>query len=59
MLYLLVHVNEGPKTVISECVVSIESINKRFYDLFDAITLGKYEDREVHVFIRREKSENW
>ncbi|GBB89851.1 hypothetical protein RclHR1_01670002 [Rhizophagus clarus] len=59
MLYLLVHVNEGPKTVISERVVSIESTNKRFYDLFDAITLGKYEDREVHVFIRREKSESW
>ncbi|RGB39303.1 hypothetical protein C1646_754740 [Rhizophagus diaphanus] len=59
MLYLLVHVNEGSKTVISEHVVSIESTNKRFYDLFNAITLGKYEDREVHIFIRREKSESW
>ncbi|RGB33126.1 hypothetical protein C1646_743545 [Rhizophagus diaphanus] len=59
MLYLLVQVNESIKCVISERVVSIEAIDNKFFDLFDAITLGQYNDREVKVFIRQEKSENW
>ena len=59
MLYLLVHVNEGSKTVISERVVSIESANNQFYDLFDVMTSGKYDGSEVQVFIRREKTESW
>ncbi|CAB5200808.1 unnamed protein product [Rhizophagus irregularis] len=59
MLYLLVQVNESIKCVISERVVSIEAIDNKFSDLFDAITLGQYNDREVKVFIRQEKSENW
>src|ERR1043165_740259 len=59
MLYLLVQVNENLKSIISEHVVSIESASNQFYDLFDAITSGQYNDREVLVFIRREKSESW
>ncbi|GES85196.1 hypothetical protein GLOIN_2v1791831 [Rhizophagus clarus] len=39
--------------------MSIEAIDNKFSDLFDAITLGQYNNREVKVFIRREKSENW
>ncbi|CAG8677076.1 10696_t:CDS:2, partial [Dentiscutata heterogama] len=61
MLYLLVQVNEGVKSIISECVMSIEPTNNQFFDLFDAIVLGqyKYDNREVKVFIRWEKSEDW
>src|SRR6266498_3744042 len=59
MLYLLVQVNENIKCVIPERVVSIESTNNQFSDLFDAMTLGQYDNREVKVFIRREKSESW
>ena len=59
MLYLLVQVNKDSKTVISERVVSIESANNQFYNLFDAMTLGKYDGSEVQVFIRREKTESW
>src|SRR6266487_2002810 len=59
MLYLLVQVNELLKSVIPEHVVSVESTNNQFYDLFDAITSGQYNDREVQVFIRQEKSESW
>src|SRR5215472_4870421 len=59
MLYLLVYVNEGSKTVIPEHVVSIESANNQFYDLFDVMTSGKYGGSEVQVFIRREKTESW
>ncbi|RGB29702.1 hypothetical protein C1646_745241 [Rhizophagus diaphanus] len=59
MLYLLVQVNESIKCVISERVVNIEAIDNKFSDLFDAITLEQYNDREVKVFIRQEKSENW
>ena len=58
MLYLLVQVNESTKCVISEHVVSIESTDNQFKDLFDAITSGQYNDREVQVFVRREKSES-
>ncbi|CAG8502065.1 17629_t:CDS:2 [Cetraspora pellucida] len=57
MLYLLVQVNEGPKSIIPERIMSIESESNQFFDLFDTATLGQYEDREVKVFIRREKSE--
>jgi hypothetical protein len=59
MLYLLVQVNESIKCIVSERVVSIESTNNKFSDLFEAITLGQYNDSEVKVFIRREKSESW
>ncbi|CAG8505300.1 11145_t:CDS:2 [Gigaspora margarita] len=59
MLYLLVQVNKGPKSIIPERIMSIESESNQFFDLFDAVTLGQYEDREVKVFIRREKSEGW
>ncbi|CAG8470310.1 11387_t:CDS:2, partial [Scutellospora calospora] len=58
MLYILVQVNEGVKCVIPERIMSMESTNK-FFDLFDITTLGQYDDREVKVFIRREKSEGW
>ncbi|CAG8748188.1 32351_t:CDS:10 [Gigaspora margarita] len=58
MLYLLVQVNEGVKCVIPERIMSIESTNQ-FFDLFDAITLGRYDGREVKVFIRQEKFEGW
>ncbi|RGB40468.1 hypothetical protein C1646_753312 [Rhizophagus diaphanus] len=54
-----VPINESIKCIISERVVSIEVIDNKFSDLFDAITLGQYNDREVKVFIRQEKSENW
>ena len=37
--------------------MSIESESNQFYDLFDVIT--SRQDREVLVFIRREKSESW
>ncbi|CAB4385605.1 unnamed protein product [Rhizophagus irregularis] len=57
MLYLLVQVNESTKCVISERVVSIKSTNNQFKNLFDAMTSGQYNDREVQVFVRREKSE--
>ncbi|CAG8567968.1 26271_t:CDS:2 [Dentiscutata erythropus] len=59
MLYLLVQVNEGVKCVISECIMSIEPMSNQFFDLFDAITLGQYDDREVKVLVRQEKSEGW
>ena len=59
MLYLLIQVNEGIKCIISERVVSIESTNKQFFDLFDAVILGQYSNREVQVFVRKEKSESW
>src|SRR5581483_10639015 len=59
MLYLLVQVNESIKCIVPEHVVSIESTNNQFSDLFDAVTSGEYGDREARVFIRREKSENW
>lgn len=59
MLYLLVQVNESIKCIVPEHVVSIESTNNQFSDLLDAVTLGEYGDREVNVFIRRGKSENW
>lgn len=55
MLYLLVQVNESVKCVISKRVVSIESTDNQFYNLFDAITSGQYCDREVQVFIAGEK----
>ena len=58
MLYLLVQVNESNKYIIPERVVSIESTNNQFFDLFDTMTLGQYNDREVKVFIRQEKSES-
>ncbi|PKK55784.1 hypothetical protein RhiirC2_831214 [Rhizophagus irregularis] len=58
MLYLLVQVNEGLKTVIPERIMSIEAAYQ-FYDLFEVITLGQYCDREVQIFVRREKSETW
>ena len=59
MLYLLVQVNESIKRIVPEHVVSIESTNNQFSDLFDAVMSGEYGDGEVKVFIRREKSENW
>src|SRR5436305_3793259 len=59
MLYLLVQVNESIKCIVSEHIVSIESTNNQFSELFDAVTSGGYSDREVKVFIKREKSENW
>ncbi|CAG8643013.1 12120_t:CDS:2 [Funneliformis mosseae] len=59
MLYLLVQVSENIYCIISERVVSIEITNNKFFDLFDAITLEKYSDREVQVFVRKEKSESW
>src|ERR1044072_5860513 len=59
MLYLLVQVSENIHCIISERVVSIETTNNKFFDLFDAITLGTYSDREVQVFVRKEKSESW
>ena len=58
MLYLLIQVNEGIKCIIPKHVVSIEFTNKQFFDLFDAITLGQYSDKEVQVFVRKEKSES-
>ncbi|CAG8548362.1 9245_t:CDS:2 [Cetraspora pellucida] len=58
MLYLLVQVNEGVKCVIPERIMSMEPTNQ-FFDLFDAITLGQYDGREVKVFIRQEKFEGW
>ncbi|CAG8577073.1 6206_t:CDS:10 [Gigaspora margarita] len=58
MLYFLVQVNEGVKCIIPEYIISIESTNK-FFNLFDLTTLGQYNDRNVKVFIRREKSEGW
>jgi len=59
MLYLLVQVNENVKCIVPEHVVSIEFTNNQFSDLFGAVTSGEYGDREVEVFIRREKSESW
>src|SRR3954454_12538715 len=59
MLYLLVQVNEDDNCVIPERVASIEPTNNHFCDLFDAVTFGQYDDREVQVFIRREESEKW
>ncbi|CAB5370419.1 unnamed protein product [Rhizophagus irregularis] len=59
MLYLLVQVNESIKCIVPEHVVSIESTDNQFSNLFDAVTSGEYGDREVKVFIRWEKSENW
>ncbi|CAG8805918.1 23984_t:CDS:1 [Gigaspora margarita] len=59
MLYLLVQVNESTKYIISKHIISIESESNQFSDLFDAITLKQYNDREVKVFARREKSEGW
>ncbi|CAG8797671.1 13476_t:CDS:2, partial [Gigaspora margarita] len=58
MLYLLVQVNEGVKCIIPERIMSIESTST-FFDLFDLTTMGQYDDREVKVSIRREKSEGW
>ena len=58
MLYLLVQVYESAKCLV-ERVISIESTNNQFSDLFDAITLGQYVDKEVKVFVRQEKSESW
>ena len=55
----MVQVNENLKSIISEHVVSIESESNQFYDLFDVITSGQYNDKEGLVFIRREKSESW
>jgi len=52
MLYLLVQVNESIKCIVSEHIVSIESTNNQFSELFDAVTSGGYSDREVKVFIR-------
>jgi hypothetical protein len=40
-------------------VVSIEPTNNQFSNLFEAITFRQYIDREVQVFVRREKTENW
>ncbi|CAG8830752.1 24713_t:CDS:2, partial [Gigaspora margarita] len=51
-------VNEGTKCIIPERIMSIESESNQFSDLFDAITLKQYNDREVKVFIKREKSED-
>ncbi|CAB5395169.1 unnamed protein product [Rhizophagus irregularis] len=59
MLYLLVQVNESIKRIVSKHVVSIKFTNNQFSDLFGAVTSGEYGDREVEVFIRREKSESW
>ena len=58
MLYLLVQVYESAKCIV-ERVISIEFTNNQFSDLFDAITLEQYDDKEVKVFIRQEKSESW
>ncbi|CAG8540829.1 13705_t:CDS:2 [Funneliformis mosseae] len=59
MLYLLIQVNENIKCIISERIVSIESTTNKFCDLFDAVTVEQYDDREVQVFVRREKSESY
>ncbi|CAG8806197.1 6164_t:CDS:2 [Gigaspora margarita] len=58
MLYLLVQVNEAVKYIIPERIMSIKSTCK-FFELFDLTTLGQYDEREVKVFIRQEKSEGW
>jgi hypothetical protein len=55
----ILQVNKNIKCVISEHVVSIKSTDNQFKDLFDVMTSGQYNDREVQVFVRREKSENW
>ena len=55
----MVQVNESVKCIIPEHVVSIESTNNQFSDLFDAVTSEEYSDREVKVFIRRKKSKSW
>ncbi|CAG8811491.1 38971_t:CDS:10, partial [Gigaspora margarita] len=34
-------------------------ISNQFLDLFDAITLEQYDNREVKVFIRKKKSKGW
>ncbi|CAB5211348.1 unnamed protein product [Rhizophagus irregularis] len=52
-------INESIKRIVPEHVVSIEFTNNQFSDLFGAVTSGEYGDREVEVFIRREKSESW
>ncbi|CAG8852523.1 15584_t:CDS:2, partial [Gigaspora margarita] len=52
-------VNEGVKYIIPECVMSIDPISNQFFDFVDAIMLGQYDNREVKVFIRREKSEGY
>ncbi|CAG8702357.1 7753_t:CDS:2, partial [Funneliformis mosseae] len=49
MFYLLVQVNENIKCIISERIVSIESTTNKFCDLFDAITVGQYNNREQEV----------
>ena len=59
MLYLLVQVNESIKCIIPEHVVSIEVTNNQFSNLFDAIMLEQYSNKEVKVFIRQEKFESW
>ena len=59
MLYLLVQVDENIKCIVPEHIVSIESTNNQFSDLFNAVTLEEYGDREVEVFIKQEKSESW
>ncbi|CAI2163084.1 15333_t:CDS:2 [Funneliformis geosporum] len=59
MLYLLVQVNKSIKYVIPEHVVNIESTANKFSNLFGAVTAGQYDNKEVQVFIRREKSESW
>ncbi|CAG8850336.1 46299_t:CDS:1, partial [Gigaspora margarita] len=45
--------------IIPERIMSIESESNQFFDLFDTVTFEQYEDREVKVFIRREKSKDW
>ncbi|CAG8768268.1 4076_t:CDS:2, partial [Dentiscutata erythropus] len=52
-------VSKGAKSVIPECIMSIEPKDNKFFDLFDTITLGQYDDKEVKVFIRRVTSEGW
>lgn len=62
MLYLLVQVTENVKCIIPERIISINPTNKKFCDLFNAITLEQYDQHEyneVKVFIRREKLEGW
>ncbi|CAG8603778.1 520_t:CDS:2, partial [Racocetra fulgida] len=51
-------INKGVKCVIPERIMSIESTST-FFDLFDLTMMGQYDDREVKVSIRQEKSEGW
>lgn len=58
MLYLIVTVNEGIHSVLSEQIVTIAE-NKQFSELYEEFTSGQFNNQGVKVYVRQNKVDKW